>query len=113
MTFQATTRIKLGQGPGVDDYGDPTEGGAPAEDARDYRASIIEKTKAVLDPTSGEMRTVRYAIGRVDPGCPVDDQSVIYTREGVIYVVDEVTRNPRTISGAADVRLDLRITSGE
>lgn len=113
MTFQATTRVRLGEKAGETDLGDPVAGGPPADDAKSYRAGITEKSKTVFDPTSGEQRTVRYAVGVVDPGCPVTDQSVLYTADGRVYIVDEVTRNPRSIVGRADVRLDLRITDGE
>lgn len=113
MTFQATTRVRLGVKAGDDAYGEPTGDTAPADDAPSYRAAITEKTRTVIDPTSGEARTVRYAVGRVDPGCPADDQSTLHTTEGRVYIVDEVTREPRSMVGRSDVLLSLRITSGE
>lgn len=113
MSFQATTRIRLTEKGAVDEYGEETGDVEPDPASKDYRASIIEKTRVVLDPTSGERRTVRYAVGRVDPSCPVTDQSTIHTREGKVYVVDEVTPTPRSISGSSDVLLTLRVTTGE
>lgn len=113
MSFQATTRVRLGTKSGVDDYGEETGATAPEPDAKTYRAGITEKSRTVIDPTSGEARTVRYAVGRVDPVCPVTDQSTLHTTDGRVYIVDEVTREPRSISGRSGVLLNLRITSGE
>jgi hypothetical protein len=113
MSFTATTRIKIAEGNALDEYGDPGEANLPAEGAKDYRASIIEKSITDIDPTTGEARVVRYAVGRVDPGTPITEGSRLHDqRTGKVYEVQTLTINPRTIAGFSDVRLALRITDG-
>jgi hypothetical protein len=113
VSFIATTRAKIATGESEDDYGNPVV--APLDPAaKAHPMSIIEKTKTIMDPTTGERRTVRYAIGRIKAGVPISDGDRIHDmRTGRVYVVDEMTDNPRTIAGFSDVRLDLRIIDGE
>lgn len=109
MSFLANTKITIAptSSDTPDEYGD-SSGNAPFG-AKRHRASVIERSKTVVDPASGEARTVRFAVGRVRPGTAVSQGDRIKTKAGKVYVVDEVTETDRSIAGAHDVLLDLRI----
>lgn len=109
MSFLANTKITIASASGdtKDEYGDSS--GDAAFGSKRYPASVIERSKTVVDPASGEARTVRFAVGRVKPGVPVSQGDRIKSKAGKVYVVDEVTETERSIAGAHDVRLDLRI----
>ncbi len=102
-TYRGTTT----NGPG-DEIDNNTAGGLVGAA---WPISIIERERRVQDPASGTWRTVRYAVGRlrygrdVEIGDRVKDLTTLAT-----YIVDEVNRAPRTISGTNELLLDLRIT---
>lgn len=111
--MQATTRAAiLRSTPTEDTLGDEVEGEAsPVAGLDDFPAAITEKTRAVFDPASGEVRTIRYYVGRVpskvtlEPGDRLKDN-----RTGRIYTIEEDERTPRSISGRSSFTLDLKLT---
>lgn len=116
MTFVANTRVQVVRPDQAaeDEYGDPIATPAPAADSPLYKASITEKTRLVFDETSGMMRTIRYAVGRVTRGHPTLATNDVLTdqRTGRTWVVDELIDIPRTTGGTSDVRVVLKGTSG-
>jgi len=111
MTFQATTRASIYRATTETALGDEIDDNAmPVSALADLRASLIEKSRAVLDPASGERRTVRYCIGRLDYGTDVRAGDRIKDNiSGQMYALDEITPTRRTITGASSLVLDLRI----
>lgn len=108
----ATTRGALYRGTTEDEYGDEVDDNtAPVTGFTDFALSIIEREAEEFDRSSGEWRTVRKLIGRVDVDLPVDDGDRIKDlRDGAIYAVDSFTRTPRGLSGRSSVTMKLRRT---
>jgi hypothetical protein len=107
VTFVATTRVDVLRGSTVDPLGD--ESGGDVEAYTDRRASIIERTRSVLDPSSGEPRTIRKITGRLDADVELEDGDRIRDRgTGKVYVLEEFTYTPRSLAGQRALVLDLR-----
>lgn len=110
MPFIANTRAAVYRGSAPNGLGDEVDNNsAPLAGLSSVRASIIERTRTVLDPASGEPRTIRNVVGRL-PGDAdvVKGDRVQDVRRGVFYVVEEITYTPYTLSGTRELRLDLR-----
>lgn len=83
-----------------------------ALDLSDFPVSIIERSRNEFDEASNAWRTVRYFAGRVSPLVPVQAGDRIRdNRDGAFYVVDEVERTARGISGRSSVSLTMKRTA--
>lgn len=81
-------------------------------DWSDFPLSLIERETREQDPASNTWRTVRYFAGRVPADVPVDEGDRIRdNRDGKIYAVDSIRREPRSLSGRSSVSLKLRRTA--
>lgn len=79
----------------------------------DIAASIIETSKEVFDPADQTLRTVRKLTGRIQGDVALlEGDRIKDLRTGEVYIVDEDTRAPRSISGRSSVTLSLRRTGG-
>jgi hypothetical protein len=112
----ATTRAVVLRGVTVEDaLGDEVEDNSAAAivgRTDGYPVSLIEQRPTVLDPTTGEWRTVQKIVGRFAGDVDVDEgDRVKDLRDGAIYAVDEVERMPRGLSGRSSVTLRLRRTA--
>lgn len=110
--MQATTRAAVLRGTATTDaLGDEALTVEPVVGFGDFPAAITEKTRTVLDPASGDWRTIRYHIGRIpakvalQPGDRLRDN-----RTGQIFTIEEDERTARSISGRSSLTLDLRLT---
>ena len=110
----ATTTAAIYRGTKPNGLGDVVDDNtAPVAGLVGFPVSIIEKTRRVQDPASGIWRTVRYSAGRpLDPSLDIRDGDRLkdLTTED-IYAIDDITRTPRTLTGAAALLLDLRNTT--
>lgn len=109
----ATTRGALLRGtPTTDALGDVIDDDAsPVVGFEDFPASIIERSRREFDEASNAWRTVRYFAGRVPSSIPVKAGDRIRdNRDGAIFVVDEVERMARGLSGRASVTLTMKRT---
>jgi len=111
MSFTATTRASVYRATTESALGDNVnDNTTPVSGLGDLRASLIEKSRSVMDPASGERRTVRFCIGRLDFGTDVRKGDRIKdNRGGQLYAIDEITPTARTIAGGSSLVLDLRI----
>lgn len=111
MRSAPTTLVTLlGGEPTTDQYGDQVE--SLAEQHVDIPCSLVEKNLPTVSTESDLAAVVvRYYVGRVPQGTPVDGLKRIKDqRTGDVYAVDSVTQplHPRV---AQDIRLDLRRVS--
>lgn len=111
MSFAATTRASIYRGTSETPLGDNVDDNTtPVLGLEDIRASLIERDRMVMDPATGERRTVRYCVGRLSPDVVVTRGDRIKdNRNGRLYAVDEFTLTSRTIGGSSALVLDLRI----
>lgn len=120
--MRATTRGALLRGTTTDDLGDETDTDAavptPVADAAagrslaDFPLSLVERSRNEFDEASQTWRTVRFYAGRVPSYVPARAGDTIRdNRSASLYVVDEVERMARGLSGRASVTLTLRRTS--
>jgi hypothetical protein len=78
---------------------------------RDLPASIIERTMRSPDPSTGDLRTIRYLVGRVTNGTDVQSGDIISDRRtGERYRVAGWSE-PRNPMVRVDRRLELERTS--
>lgn len=70
-------------------------------------ASIIEQTRRVPDVTSGDLRTVRFVVGRASHGLDIRRGDIVLDRsDGARYRVDAVA-SPQNPAMPLDLRFDL------
>lgn len=125
MTFQANTRADVFRADSTDadpangdenDMGDvvlPPAGAADTDSAviKNEPFSLIERTRRIELPETGELRTVRYGIGRCKGTLDVRQGDRIRDRTtGAIWHVNEKSGGGRSIAGLSDLVLDLRDT---
>lgn len=111
MSFLATCRASIYRATTVTALGDTLDDNStPVVGLEDVPASLIEKSRKVYDQASGELRTIRYCVGRLVPGTDIRKGDRIKDNTtGTMYALDELTIKPRSISGSSDLVLDLRI----
>lgn len=110
----ATTRAALLRGETTDALGDEIDALAVVEGCDDFPVSIIERSRREFDEASNTWRTVRYYAGRCPITVPAKAGDTIRdNRDAKLYVVSEVERMARGLSGRASVTLTMRRTSGE
>lgn len=109
--MQATTRGAILRGTAEDIFHEQIDGTEPAPGLEDFPLSITEKSVNVFDPTQSTWRSVRKLTGRVPANVvPLAGDRLRDNRTGLIYIIDEEERQPRSISGRASVTLILRRT---
>ncbi len=114
MSFLATTRGALLRGVTTeDDLGDEIEDNAtPVVGWDDFPMSLIERSKREWDPDSNLWRSIAYKVARVPSTLPVEAGDRIRdNRDGAVYPVDSIRREPRSLAGRASVTLQLRRTA--
>lgn len=127
MTFLATTRVAVLRGTSESPLGDEVDSNDPVVNAvaglASIPASLIERSKAVYDPASGQRRTVRVvtcrlpvAVAHPETGVRVPvaleaDDRIVDLTTGRIYAFDDSTHVPRSLAGQASLTLDLRDTA--
>jgi hypothetical protein len=113
VTLVANTRVRVAVdgGAGQDEHGDPIAGGVDPESTT-YAAGLTEKSRVVFDETTGDPRTIRWAILRLSPRAPrlkinslVDD-----VMTGKSWVVEERIGPARTVFGSREVTFNLKLT---
>lgn len=93
----------------TDEWGDPIENPEPPADARWWPISITEKRQTVLDPTSGEQRTIVYSVGRISPLAKIEEGTRLHDNFGRVHLVEAVMVNPRSsLAGRAMTRFTTR-----
>lgn len=106
----ATTKLTLLNGETTtDDLGDVVDSLEPDPTATAVPASLVEVERTVLDPATGEPRTLTRYHARLTFGsfpASVGDR-VRDEADGLLYVVESVKRQPRTIGGLSALRLIL------
>lgn len=111
----ATTRGELYRGTTTDALGDEVDNNTTpisVGSRTDFPVSIIERSRNEFDEASNAWRTVRYYAGRVSSLVPVKAGDRIKDRrDGAFYVVDEVERMARGLSGRASVTLTMKRTA--
>lgn len=110
----ATTRAAVLRGTTTDVFGQTVDDDtATVPGLTDFPAAIVERSVDIFDPADGTLRSVRKLTGRI-PGNIVlqDGDRLKDLRTGIIYIIDEDERQPRSISGRASVTLSLRRTGG-
>lgn len=109
----ATGRVSVLRGTEENDLGDEVDSADPVEGMAGIPASVIEKSKSVMDEASGMWRSVRYLKCRLSPRYDIQPGDRIRDdATGNVYFIDEMTCTPRSISGAATLSLDLTDTTG-
>lgn len=107
--FLATTTAKVLRGVTTNSLGDEVAGVAVVLGLEAVAVSIVEKARKVYDSASGELRTVRYVVGRAQAGTPVvEGDRLLDNRTLKTYTVDAVTGGERNIAGAQPLVFDLR-----
>ena len=95
-----------------DTWGDEVEtprgtGGTDAPYLSGVKASLIEHTQRVIDPTTGDVRRIRHYAGRVTGGIDIQVGDIVADRaDGARYAVRESSQ-PKSVVQMLDVRLDL------
>jgi hypothetical protein len=108
VSYLATTRGALLRGTTKDALGDESDASTVVANFDDFPVGLVERSKAVYDPASGERRTVRVVIARVPSNLPVlDGDRLRDNRTGIIYPIGESTSVPRGLSGQSSLTLDL------
>lgn len=113
MIAQATTIIDVWRdvtvGPGsltTNEYGDETETprdtGDPTKADDPYLsgipASIIEESRRIVDPTSGDMRLLKYVVGKVTGGTDVAAGDIVGDRkDGTRYRVRSISQKQSVV----------------
>ena len=109
----ATTRAAILRGTTDDVFGEDVDATTPAAGLDDFPASITETRRTVFDPAEQSFRTVRELTARIPATVALQDGDRLRdNRTGIIYIIDEDERTPRSISGRASVTLSLRRTGG-
>jgi hypothetical protein len=86
-------------------YGDEVPGTTPAVSG--VPMSLIERTRLVRDPSTGELRRVAYVAGRCKADTDIRESDRIRdARTGVVYMVLG-RRTAGSIVGLEDLELDL------
>lgn len=113
MTYLATTRGSILRG-STEDHGDIIDDNsddALLEGFTDMPVGLIEKRRTVLDPVSGERRTVRWYAARVPTRYqPEEGDRLRDNRTGIVYSISEHVRVPRSLAGQASLTLDCTRT---
>lgn len=110
----ATTRVRLGPGTDqetpTDEYGDPIAG-APNPLQKPVPAALTEKSRVVMDETTGSPRTIHYAILRLSPNAGECDVNTLVedVRTGKVWIVEEKVGPARTIAGADTLTFNLKL----
>lgn len=123
MIAQATTVIDVWRDatPDVADtvnaYGDETETprdtGDSAQSDDPYLsgvpASIIEESRRIVDPTSGDMRLIRFVVGKVTGGTDVIAGDIVRDRkDGTRYRVRSISQKQSVVM-TMDRHLELEV----
>lgn len=109
MTFQPNTTLDVLRGTATTPMGDEIETTDGPAHLSNLPASLIERTRRVFMPESGEVRTVRYGIARLKPGTDVKNTDTLRDRTtGRLWEVNEISGGERTLAGRSDLVLDLR-----
>ena len=109
--MQATTRAAILRGSTEDEFGEPVDTPTPVAGLDDFPAAITEVDDSVFDPADSSWRTVRKLVGRVPYWVGIlEGDRLRDNRDGKVYLIDEVQRARRSISGRASVTLTLRRT---
>lgn len=113
-THLATTTLTLLRGDATDALGDATDVNTAVAGASSIPAGLTERERLVLDPASGEPRTITQYNARLVPGTfpAVKGDRVRDETTGDLYVVESVKSQPRTIGGLSTLRLILSKTTG-
>lgn len=109
----ANTTLTLLRGVRVDELGDEVDEAVGVAGAVRVPASLIERTRTLLEPSTGTWRAVRYSVARF-AGLPFPAQSGDLVRDettGRVYFVDYVRREPRSLSGLSALSLELSDTA--
>ena len=112
--FIATTTVRSFRGSGVDEYDDPTDTSEddPTNDDKAIPASIIETSRKISDPNSGEARVIRYITGRISPVWDVvTGDRLKDDKTGKFYLVVG-TSSPQGPAVTPDTKLDLKQVGG-
>lgn len=110
----ATTRLTLLNGAATTDaLGDEVDATSADPAATGVPGSLIERERVVLDPTTGEPRTLTQWHARLTPGTfpAKTGDRVRDEADGALYVVESVKATPHTIGGLSALRLILSKTS--
>lgn len=110
----ANTKVQVGTGErGENEFGDPT-GGAIDATSPAYPASLIERSRTVMDDADPTPRTVVWAVLRVSPRIApslVLNSIVHDVNTGKTWTVEEVVNRGRTTYGTSDVTFNLKTTA--
>lgn len=121
----ATARIHVLRGTYVDELGDEVDAwDLDAEDeaqrpevvtpAGGIAASLIERSRVVFDPATGEARTVQLATCRIAALVEVrSGDRILDLATGDRYGVSGRPTTQRSLTGGRTVRFDVKRTSGE
>lgn len=130
MIASATTIIDVFRDPTPDDIPDdaattydawgneietPRDAGDPALADDPYLkgvfASIIEESRRIPDPTTGDLRLVRYLVGKVSGGTPIEAGDIVQDRaDGVRYAVRSISQKKSPVM-LTDRHLELELTT--
>lgn len=110
----ANTRVRIGQGSGGKNEWDDPVGGTVDPSVEAVPASLIEHSRVVLDDTTGDARTLVWAVLRASPTIAKDiglNTLVEDTSTGTVWVVEEVRHRSRTMYGTSDVSFNLKVSA--
>lgn len=123
MTFTATTRVGILRGTTTDALGDVVDNmtdSALVAILASVPASLIETSRNVYDPATGQRRTVRYMTCRLPatvahPGTGARTPVTILEGDrvkdwstGRIYALSEKVTVARSLAGQSSITLDLQ-----
>jgi hypothetical protein len=92
-----------------DSLGDPISAEAPVAGLERVVLSIVEKSRAIYDPETDEVRTVRYGTGRARSGTDIRrDDRIQDLKTGKWWAVREVSSGAASFAGYRDLSFDLR-----
>lgn len=108
MIARATTTVRVLRGTETDPYGDEVD----SVDAGAYRqskvpASIIERSRRVRNPVSGEIRVDVSTAGRVGAGVDLrTGDRLLDERTGQVYLVEQISQTQSPVN-VGDLLLGL------
>lgn len=108
--FMATETVKVLRGTAVNALGDAEPTYAEVVGLTEVPFGITEKSRKVMDPQTGELRTARWATGRCNPTVDVrKGDQLLGNRSAKLYYVSEITSSGRGLAGLEDLVCDLRL----
>lgn len=109
----ATTRAAIFRGTTTDVFGQDVDAEVSPPGLDNFPAAIVERSVDIFDPADGTLRSVRKLTGRIPANIALQDGDRLKDlHTGIIYIIDEDERQPRSISGRSSVTLSLRRTGG-